>query len=348
LDYIKPESIFSDKYVYFSSFSTSWVRHAELYVNKITNLLKLNNKSQVIEIACNDGYLLQFFQKANIPCLGVEPSSSTANAAREKGIEVIEDFFGLKLVPRLPLADLIVGNNVIAHVPNILDFVGAIKLVLKPSGTATFEFPHLLRLIQKTQFDTIYHEHFSYFSLFSINNILESFNLKIYDVEELQTHGGSLRIYVTHDYNNIIQSHRYFKIYNNEIKFGITNLHIYDSFESKTNNIKNNLLQFLIKINKKNNKIYGYGAAAKGNTLLNYAGVKKDLLPLIIDKSPHKQGLFMPQSHIPIVSDSVLKDRPDYILILPWNLKEEITTQLNHLREQGTKFVVAIPKLQIF
>jgi SAM-dependent methyltransferase len=348
IDFVKPESIFSEQYAYFSSFSTSWIQHAKLYVEKITNLLKLDSNSQVIEIACNDGYLLQFFQKSNVPCLGIEPSSSTAKAAREKGVKVIEDFFGQNLAPSLPKADLIIGNNVIAHVPDIRDFVGALKQVLKPSGTATFEFPHLLQLIQKNQFDTIYHEHFSYFSLLTIIRIFESFNLKIYNVETLATHGGSLRIYVAHNYYVVNQNKNILKIIDREKTFGLDNLNIYNCFKSNALKIKNSLLEFLIKTNKANKTIYGYGAAAKGNTLLNFAGIKNDLLPLIVDKSPHKQNLFTPQSHIKIVAEHVFKNVPDYVLILPWNLKDEITNQLDYLHKKGTKFVVAIPSLKIF
>jgi SAM-dependent methyltransferase len=348
LDFVNPESIFSNQYAYFSSYSTSWVEHARLYVQKITNLLNLNNNSMVIEIACNDGYLLQFFKATNIPCLGVEPSSSTAEVARQKGLEVIEDFFGNILVPMLPPADLIVGNNVIAHVPDINDFVGAVKKVLKPQGTATFEFPHLLKLIQKSQFDTIYHEHFSYFSLQTIVKIFDKFDLKIYNVDILPTHGGSLRIYASHKENTIKQDDSVNFILNEEYQNGLNNLQIYKNFQLKANKIKNNLLKFLIDAAENNKKVYGYGAAAKANTLLNYSGVKNDLLPLIVDKSPHKQNLFMPQSHIPIVSEEVFLNNPDYVLILPWNLKEEISNQLQYLKSKKTKFVTAVPMLEIF
>ncbi|MDR1086133.1 MAG: class I SAM-dependent methyltransferase [Deltaproteobacteria bacterium] len=348
IDFVDPAVIFSSEYAYFSSFSTTWVEHSRLYVDKIINVLKLGSNSMVIEIACNDGYLLQFFQKANIPCLGIEPSGSTAEVAREKGIEVLVEFFGHNLADSLPKADLIIGNNVIAHVPDINDFVGALKKVLKPSGTANFEFPHLLQLIQKSQFDTIYHEHFSYFSLQTIINIFEKFDLKIYNVETLETHGGSLRIYAAHKEFFVEQNPNVDKILAEEYKNGLNSIYIYKFFQKKAIKIKNSLLKFLINATENDKKVYGYGAAAKGNTLLNYAGVKKDLLPLIVDKSPHKQGLFMPQSHIPITSGDVFRDQPDYVLILPWNIKDEISTQLQYLKEKGTKFVVAIPSITIF
>jgi SAM-dependent methyltransferase len=348
IDFVQPESIFSNQYAYFSSVSTSWVEHARIYTQNITKFLNLNNKSMVIEIACNDGYLLQFFKDADIPCLGIEPSGSTAQVARQKGLMVIEDFFGNKLAPSLPKADLIIGNNVIAHVPDINDFVEALQIVLKPEGTATFEFPHLLKLIQGSQFDTIYHEHFSYFSLLSINKIFEKYGLKIYNVDELPTHGGSVRIYVAHKDFYVEQNKNFNIVLNEEIKNGLNNLDIYHTFQTKANKIKNSLLQFLINAVDNNKKVYGYGAAAKANTLLNYAGVKHDLLPFIVDKSPYKQGLYTPQSHIPIVTEDIFNDNPDYVLILPWNLKEEISEQLKYLRDNGTRFVVAIPKISIF
>ncbi|WP_300712346.1 class I SAM-dependent methyltransferase [uncultured Brachyspira sp.] len=345
-EYKKSNEIFNSDYAYFSSYSTTWLEHAKKYVDNIIPRLGLNNKSLVTEIASNDGYLLQYFKEKNIPCIGIEPTHSTANAAKNKGIDVIEDFFSFELSKKLQKSDLILGNNVLAHVPDINDFVKGIKQLLKYDGTATFEFPHILNLINENQFDTIYHEHFSYLSLITIKTIFETFDLKIYDVEELKTHGGSLRIFVSHKNNNIKITNNVVYILDKERKFNLDKIEGYNNFEVKAKKIKFELLEFLLKAKKENKKVIAYGAAAKGNTLLNYCGIKSDLIDFVVDISPYKQGKYMPLSHIPIVSENnILNYKPDYILILPWNIKEEIIEQLSYINEWGGKFIMAIPSL---
>ena len=348
-EYKKSDDIFNKEYAYFSSYSTSWLQHAKEYVAMISKKLSLSTTSFVTEIASNDGYLLQYFQEKKIPCIGIEPTSSTANVAREKGLNVIEDFFGSKLAHNLEKSDLILGNNVLAHVPNINDFVKGLKIALKDEGTITMEFPHLLNLINENQFDTIYHEHFSYLSLYTLIEVFAKQELKIYDVEQLPTHGGSLRIYATHRENEILVEENVQQLLDKEKEFSILDMNIYTTFQEKANKVKYDLLEFLLQAKKENKKLIAYGAAAKGNTLLNYSGIKNDLIEFIVDKSPHKQGKFMPASHIPIVKEEeIIKLQPEYVLILPWNIKNEISTQLNYIKEWNAKFVVAVPKLEIF
>jgi len=348
-EYKNLDDIFDKDYAYFSSFSTSWLSHARNYVEKITNKLSLNTNSLVTEIASNDGYLLQYFKENKIPCIGVEPTASTAKVAKEKGINVIEDFFGAKLARTLKKSDLILGNNVLAHVPDINDFVNGLKIALKENGTITMEFPHLLNIIKENQFDTIYHEHFSYFSFCTVKQIFESQGLKLYDVEKLTTHGGSLRIYATHlENSNIPISDNIDSLLCEEDQFGLLGMDVYKNFQEKADNVKYDLLNFLIKAKRDNKKVVAYGAAAKGNTLLNYAGVKNDLIEYVVDKSPHKQGKYLPASHIAVVSEkNIKKTKPDFILILPWNIKDEVMEQLSYVKEWDCNFVVAVPKLKI-
>ena len=348
-EYKKSDDIFDKDYAYFSSYSTSWLEHAKNYVEMITSKLLLDKHSLVTEIASNDGYLLQYFKEKDIPCIGIEPTASTAKVAKQKGIEVIEDFFGSSLAQNLEKSDLILGNNVIAHVPDINDFVKGLKTALKPIGTITMEFPHLLNIIKENQFDTIYHEHFSYLSFYTVKQIFEVQGLKLYDVEKLPTHGGSLRIYATHIENNDLKTSKNIEnILNEEKEFGLFDMNIYAIFQEKANKVKYDLLEFLLQAKKENKKVVAYGAAAKGNTLLNYAGIKNDLIEFVVDKSPYKQGKFMPASHIPIVEEKEIQElKPDYILILPWNIKDEIITQLNYVKMWNCKFVVAVPQLEI-
>lgn len=346
-EYKKSDDIFDKDYAYFSSYSTSWLKHAKNYVEMITKKLYLDKNSQVTEIASNDGYLLQYFKEKNIPCIGIEPTNSTAKVAREKGIEVVEDFFGSTLANSLKKSDLLLGNNVLAHVPEISDFVKGLKIALKEKGTITMEFPHLLKLIEENQFDTIYHEHFSYLSFYTVKQIFEQQGLKLYDVEKLSTHGGSLRIYATHIENNIQISQNVEQQLKEEEAFGLFDMNIYKGFQEKANKVKYDLLAFLLQAKKESKKIVAYGAAAKGNTLLNYAGVKNDLIEFVVDKSPHKQGKYLPASHIPIVSEERISElKPEYILILPWNIKDEVIEQLSYIKEWNGKFVVAVPELE--
>jgi len=348
-EYKKADEIFDSQYAYFSSYSKSWLEHSRKYVEKMTNKLKLNAESFVIEIASNDGYLLQYFKEKNIPCLGIEPTASTAKVAKDKGIEVLEEFFGAKLADYLKEADLILGNNVLAHVPDINDFVKGLKIALKPTGTITMEFPHLLNLIIYNQFDTIYHEHFSYLSLITVQKIFNSQGLKIYNVEELPTHGGSLRIYAGHNENNfLVIENSVDEIINKEKAAKLDSIEGYHGFEKKVQDIKWSFLEFLIKIKKEGKKIAAYGAAAKGNTFLNYCGVKSDVIDFVVDASPHKQSKYLPLSHIPIVSEDILKkEKPDYIIILPWNLKDEIMEQLSYIKEWGAGLITAIPEVRV-
>jgi 2-polyprenyl-3-methyl-5-hydroxy-6-metoxy-1,4-benzoquinol methylase len=352
-EYKKHSEIFNDDYAYFSSYSKSWLAHSLEFTNDIICKLKLNEKSLVIEIASNDGYLLQYFIENNIPCLGIEPTENTAKVAKEKGIEVITKFFNSSLANKLKSsnrqADLIIGNNVLAHDPNINGFVEGLKLLLKPRGTVTIEFPHLLQLIEKNQFDTIYHEHFSYLSLHAVLEIFNSKGLEIYDVDELHTHGGSLRIYAKHKDNYSISiSKNVHNILNKEKDSHICDINLYKNFQKKAEIIKYGLLSFLLEQKKMNKRVYGYGAAAKGNTLLNFCGINNDLIEYVVDISPYKQHKFLPGSHIPIVDESFIKDnQPDYIIIFPWNLKDEIVKQLQYIEKWGGKFVIFVPKFQI-
>ncbi|MGE4397364.1 MAG: methyltransferase domain-containing protein [Sulfurimonas sp.] len=348
-EYKKSDDIFDKDYAYFSSYSTSWLAHAKNYVEMITKRLSLDKNSQVTEIASNDGYLLQYFKEKNIPCIGVEPTKNTADVAREKGIEVIEEFFGSSLAQTLAKSDLILGNNVLAHVPDINDFVKSLKIALKEKGSITMEFPHLLKLIEENQFDTMYHEHFSYLSFYTVKQIFEAQRLKLYDVEKLPTHGGSLRIYATHKENDIVEAVNVNNLLKEEKSFGLLDMEIYQGFQEKANNVKYDLLAFLLQAKKENKKVVAYGAAAKGNTLLNYAGVKNDLIEFVVDKSPHKQGKYLPASHIPVVSEEKISEtKPEYVLILPWNIKDEVIEQLRYVKEWDCKFVVAVPELKVF
>ncbi len=348
-EYKKSDDIFDKDYAYFSSFSTSWLAHAKEYVEMITHKLDLHTDSLVTEVASNDGYLLQYFKEINIPCIGIEPTASTAKVAKEKGITVIEDFFGDTLAEKIEKSDLILGNNVLAHVPDINDFVKGLKTALKKNGTITMEFPHLLNIIKENQFDTIYHEHFSYLSFYTVQKIFEAQGLKLYDVEKLVTHGGSLRIYATHKENDSCSIEKNVQILLDEEKqFGLLDKEIYQNFQEKADKVKYDLITFLIEKRKEGQKVFAYGAAAKGNTLLNYAGIKNDLIEYVIDKSQHKQGKFLPASHIPIVDEvKILALKPDYIFILPWNIKEEIIEQLSYVKEWGCRFVVAVPRLEV-
>ncbi len=350
-DYAQADELFSSDYAYFSSTSTSWLQHAKQYTDAMTERLHLNQQSLVIEVAANDGYLLKNFVATKIPCLGIEPTDSTANAAEALGIPVLRQFFGESLAKQLVAegkqADLITGNNVYAHVPDINDFTKGLKTALKPSGTITLEFPHLLHLIQLNQFDTIYHEHFSYLSLITVSQIFSKHGLRIYDVEQLTTHGGSLRVFGCHEESKHLQTASVDRVLQEEMEAGLTNIFTYSQFQSRANKVKNDILDFLIQQKREGKKVAAYGAAAKGNTLLNYAGVKPDLLPYVCDAAAAKQNKSMPGSHIPILHpDELEKSKPDFVLILPWNISGEIKSLLS-FRLPNCKFVTAVPKLNI-
>lgn len=350
----KHDDIFNNEYAYFSSFSKSWLAHAKEYTTLMIKRFGLTNQSQVIEIASNDGYLLQYFQELNVPVLGIEPTSNTASIAIEKGIDTIVDFFGIelaqKIIKKQIKADLLLGNNVLAHVPNINNFVAGMKIVLKEEGVITMEFPHLLQLINKNQFDTIYHEHFSYLSFSTVKQIFEKHGLELFDVDEIPTHGGSLRIYAKHIEDNSKEiSINVSNLLKKEELFGLQDLKFFAEYQQRAEKVKDDFLDFLINAKKNKKKVAGYGAAAKGNTLLNFAGIRKDLLQFVVDASPYKQGKFLPGIHIPVVDESVLKsEKPDYLVILPWNLKEEISSQLIYIKDWGGKFVVTVPQMEIF
>ncbi|CAD5956037.1 class I SAM-dependent methyltransferase [Planktothrix agardhii] len=346
-----PDHIFSD-YAYFSSYSETWLRHAENYTELMTQRFGLNANSQVIEIASNDGYLLQYFQKQNIPVLGIEPAANVAKVAEEKGIPSLVKFFGVstaqELVNQGKQADLLLGNNVLAHVPDLNDFVAGMKILLKPDGILTMEFPHVLQLILQNQFDTIYHEHFSYFSFLTVEKVFATHGLTLFDVEELPTHGGSLRIYGQHNDGKRPISDRVSKLKSKEKEAGLEQRSTYLGFGEQVKATKRHLLSFLIDIKNQGKSVVGYGAPAKGNTLLNYCGIRTDLLDYTVDRSPYKQGLFLPGTHIPIYHpDKIMETKPDYLLILPWNIKDEIIEQMSHIREWGGKFVVPIPKVEV-
>lgn len=350
-DFAKSNELFTDDYAYFSSTSLSWLEHSKKYANNIAKRLNLTSESLVIEIGSNDGYLLQNFLKLSINCLGIEPTTQTAKAARSLDIKVVEDFFTESLADKLindfGKADLIIGNNVYAHVPDINNFTRGIKKLLKSEGIVNFEFPHLLNIIEFSQFDTIYHEHFSYFSLHAVINIFNSFGLRIFDVEKLPTHGGSLRIYGCHKESKITVLPSVESILKEEILKSITNEKGYVDFQNKSDAIKNQLLSFLLKLKNNSNTVAAYGAAAKGNTLLNYAGIKPDLLPIIYDAAPSKQGKFMPGSHIPIEHPNELMEKPpEYVIVLPWNIGSEISDQLSEIKKRGTKIVSFIPQIK--
>ncbi len=352
-DYAQADELFSADYAYFSSTSSGWLEHAARYAHAVMQKLALNRTSLVIEIASNDGYLLKNFVAAGIPCLGIEPTASTASAAEDLGIPVLRKFFGEKLAKQLATnaqhADLIVGNNVYAHVPDINDFTRGLKAALKPNGTITLEFPHLMRLIEFTQFDTVYHEHFSYLSLYTVQRIFEAAGLRVCDVEELLTHGGSLRVYGCHDEDARETTPAVSKILVEESRRGLQTLATYQGFQACADKIKDDLLNFLIEKKRANKNVAAYGAAAKGNTLLNYAGVKPDLLSFVCDAALAKQGKYMPGSHIAILPPSAMdSSAPDYVLILPWNIAVEVKAQNSKLAEQGIQFVTAVPRLMIF
>ena len=352
-DYQTSSEIFTEDYPYFSSFSKSWLEHSKNYVSMMIDRFGYTSDSLVVEIASNDGYLLQYFKEAGVSVIGIEPTKSTAQVALSKGIDTVIDFFGKKLAIQrfnIKKADLILGNNVIAHVPDINDFIAGVKFALGEGGVCTFEFPHLLQLHQNNQFDTIYQEHFSYLSLFSVQKIFDKHGLKIFDVEEFSTHGGSIRIFCAHKDNEAqVISANVNRVLKDELNAGIDKPQFYEGFEKKALNIKIELLQFLLEKFKSNKSVAAYGAAAKGNTLLNYCGIKDDLICFCSDANIHKQDKYMPGSHIPILSPEEIKNRkPDYVLILPWNLRNEIKKDLHYISEWGGKFVVAIPQLEIF
>ncbi len=351
-DYTQADELFNEDYAYFSSTSLGWLEHARQYTSQVTQRFSLDSNSLVVEIASNDGYLLRNFVDAGIPCLGIEPTKSTAEAARKLNIPVLTEFFGAALADILlknnQQADLLIGNNVYAHVPDINDFTLGLKRLLKPTGTITLEFPHLLQLIRNGQFDTIYHEHFSYFSLSTVISIFSQVGLRVWDVEQISTHGGSLRIYGCHMLDMRPNTARVAEIIDQEHQAGLNQIASYQAFQKKANNIKDNFLMFLLEQKKLGKSVIAYGAAAKGNTLLNYAGVKSDLLPMVCDAAPSKQDKYLPGSHIPIVSPDILySEFPDYLLILPWNLSEEVMSQYSFLKSKGTQFVVALPELKI-
>jgi len=351
-DYACADELFSADYAYFSSTSTSWLAHAATYCSMIRQRLSLTENSMVIEVASNDGYLLKNFVAAGIPCFGIEPTAGTAVAAENLGIQVLREFFSEDLGKRLATnnqrADLIIGNNVYAHVPDINDFTGGLKAALKPGGTVTLEFPHLLNLITQCQFDTIYHEHFSYLSLYTVCRIFEKSGLRIYDVEQLQTHGGSIRVYGCHEDDLRPAKHSVIDLLHLEKQKGLRNLRTYNSFQKRANKIKDDLLIFLIEQKRQGKSVAAYGAAAKGNTLLNYTGIKSDLLSFVCDAAPSKQGKFLPGSHIPILPpESLTEQKPDYVMILPWNIANEVMQQQSRIQEWGGRFFVAVPTLEV-
>jgi len=352
-NFSRADTLFTADYAYFSSFSDTWVKHCKEYVTAMIQRFSLGTSSKVIEIAANDGCLLQFVEKANIPCLGIEPTTATADASRDKGLTIIEEFFDNSLAQKLATegqtADLIAANNVLAHVPDINDFVQGIGMLLKPQGVATFEFPHLLCLIRENQFDTVYHEHYSYLSLTTVQTIFATFGLQVFDVEQLSTHGGSLRVYVQRDdYGQQPCTGRVAEILATETKEGISSSTFYSDFQTKAEQVKNDILTFLLECKQKKMTVAAYGAAAKGNTLLNFAGIRPDLLAYVVDRNPAKQSKFMPGSRIPIVDEQYLKDhQPDMILILPWNLRDEISKQLAYVKKWGCQFITAVPTLHI-
>jgi SAM-dependent methyltransferase len=352
-DYARFDELFKADYAYFSSTSRSWLAHTAHYTKTITQQLQLDSDSFVIEVASNDGYLLKNFVAANIPCLGIEPTAGTARAAEQLGIPVLQEFFtetlGHQLAAQGQQADLVIGNNVYAHVPDINDFTKGLKAVLKPGGIIALEFPHLLELLIHCQFDTIYHEHFSYLSLGTVQRIFAAAGLKVWHVEQLPTHGGSLRILGCHAEDAREPSSAVAEILAAELQQGLQNGAIYQGFQERADRIKNDLVAFLIEQKRSGKSITAYGAAAKGNTLLNYGGIKPDLLPYVCDAAAAKQGKYLPGSHIPILSPHILQQqRPDYVLILPWNITDEVIDQNCVLAEQGTQFVTAVPELKVW
>lgn len=353
LEYVTPAEIFSE-YSYFSSYSDSWLQHAKNYTELVVERFKLHSSSQVIEIASNDGYLLQYFVAKGIPALGIEPAANVAEVAKQKGIPTIVKFFGQQtageLVASGKQADLLLGNNVLAHVPDLNDFVAGMKLLLHPQGVITMEFPHLMRLMEENQFDTIYHEHFSYFSFITVEQVFAKHGLTLFDVEELPTHGGSLRIYARNaEDDSKPVSDRVTELRTREEAAGFTRLEHYFAFGEQVKETKRKLLNFLITAKQQGKSIAGYGAPGKGNTLLNYCGIRSDFLDYTVDRSPYKQGKFLPGTHVPILHpDEIKKTKPDYLLILPWNLKDEIMQQMSYIRDWGGQFVVPIPEVKVY
>lgn len=352
-EYVSPNAIFSD-YAYFSSYSDSWVQHAKRYTDMACQRFGLNAECKVMEIASNDGYLLQHFRDHGIPVLGIEPAANVAKVAVEKGIPTTVRFFGTvsakDIMAEHGQADLLLGNNVLAHVPKLNDFVAGMKLILKPGGNITMEFPHLLRLMERNQFDTIYHEHFSYLSFFAVQQVFAAHGLTLYDVEELETHGGSLRIFACHaeDASKPV-SDRAKALLAHEVAWGVNRLETYASFTEKVKETKRRILDFLIQTKRAGKTVVGYGAPGKGNTLLNYCGIRQDFLDYTVDRSPYKQGRYTPGTHIPILHpDRIRETKPDYLFLLPWNLKDEIISQMAYIREWGGQFVVPIPEVKIY
>ena len=352
-DFAQAADLFSSEYAYFSSFSTSWLAHAQRYVGDMVSRFALGPDSHVVEVASNDGYLLQYFVARGIPCLGIEPTASTAAAARAKGIETLELFFGAEVGARLASegrqADLIAANNVLAHVPDINDFLAGFANLLAPAGVATFEFPHLMRLLAENQFDTVYHEHFSYLSLSAVRRIFAANGLVVFDVEELPTHGGSLRVFAQKAAGGSRPvSAAVDALLQRESDAGLMSAATYAGFQRRAEKVKDDFVSFLIDAKRAGRRVAAYGAAAKGNTLMNFAGCRADLVRYVVDRNPAKQGKYMPGSRIPIVAEDVLyRDRPDYVVILPWNLRTEVSRQLEAVREWGGRFVTAVPALKI-
>ena len=351
-DFESPESIFGD-YAYFASYSDTWLRHAKNYAAMATNRFSLNNTSRVIELASNDGYLLQYFVERSVPVLGIEPAANVAEHALKNSIPTLVKFFGTATAAELASqgvqADLLIGNNVLAHVPKLNDFVEGMKIVLKPLGVITMEFPHLMRLMLDNQFDTIYHEHFSYFSLLAVEKVFAAHQLTLFDVEEIPTHGGSLRIYARHaaDSSRPV-TQRVMDLRARELQLGLRSLPYYRSFSERVKATKYKLLDFLIRVKRDGKSVAGYGAPAKGNTLLNYCGIRSDFIDYTVDRSPHKQNQFLPGTHIPVYHpDMISETKPAYLLILPWNLKDEVMEQMRHIRSWGGQFVVPIPEVQV-
>jgi hypothetical protein len=351
-EYVEPEEIFRD-YAYFSSYSDSWLEHARAYVEEMTGRFGFGPESHVVELASNDGYLLQYFVERGIPCLGIEPARNVAEDALERGVPTVTEFFGVdlarKLVAEGKRADLIIGNNVLAQVPDLNDFVGGMKPLLAPRGIITLEFPHLMRLVEENQFDTIYHEHFSYFSLMSSRSALARHGLTVFDVEELSTHGGSLRVFAGHveDETKTVSA-RARDLLQREADAGLRGSSYYAKFGDQVERVKRELLRFLIDAKESGRRVVGYGAPGKGNTLLNYCGIRSDLLEYTVDRNPHKQGMYLPGTHIPIHHpDRIRETEPDYVLVLPWNLKDEIVRQIAFVRDWGGHFVVPIPRVEL-
>ena len=352
-EFVAPENIFANEYAYFSSFSDSWVEHARQYTFMVSERFNLGADSMVMEIASNDGYLLQHFVNKSIPCLGIEPAANCAKAAEEKNVRSVTKFFGKQtaqdIASEYGKTDLLLGNNVLAHVPDINDFVGGMKILLNENGVITMEFPHLYQLMKHNQFDTIYHEHFSYLSFSAVNRIFFHHGITLFDVEEIPTHGGSIRIFGRHNEDELKPvTDRAKALLKKEQEEGFDSLDKYADFEENVKETKRKILEFLIKVKREGKSVAGYGAPGKGNTLLNYCGIRTDFLDYTVDRSPHKQGRYTPGTHIPILSPDMIKEtKPDYIFILPWNLKDEITSQLDYIRSWGGKFVVPIPEIQV-